>query len=75
MELPAAYQLRIPEDSSNYYYWFSGETFGNGQWRRRCSTLAQDPGSAIDICQYGLGQWAMEAMERATEPGKIYSNL
>ena len=68
-------ELRTPEDSSNYYYWFSGETFGNGEWRRICSTRAQDAGSLVSTCQLGEGQWAMETMERATDPGKIYSKL
>ena len=86
-----------------YYYWFSGKTFGNGQWRqgrsswcaesqlrwdyagegfgngqwRRTSLTASQPSGAglILICQLGEGQWAMEPMERATIPGKIYSKL
>ena len=52
-----------------------GEGLGNGQWRRTSSTCFQeDAGPApglILTCQLGEGQWAMEPMERATDPGNI----
>ena len=52
-----------------------GEGLGNGQWRRTSSTCFQEDASPapglILTCQLGEGQWAMEPMERATDPGNI----
>ena len=49
---------------------------GNGEWRRMRCTCCQGCGSCtIFICQLGEGQWAMEPMDGATIPGKMYSKL
>ena len=53
--------------------------FGNGEWRRISSTCFQLPVPAAPVLmsttQKGRGQWAMESMEGATKPEKIYSNV
>jgi len=49
---------------------------GNGEWRRMRCTCCQGCGTwCMFICQLGEGQWAMEPMDGATIPGKMYSKL
>jgi len=49
---------------------------GNGEWRRiLCTWSQQAQPELMSTCQLGEGQWAMEPMEGATNPGKIYSKL
>ena len=52
--------------------------FGNGEWRRISCTCVQLPVPLpvlMSTTQKGRGQWAMESMEGATKPEKIYSNV
>ena len=60
--------------AGNYCGWSC--ELGNGEWRMMRCTCCQGCGSCtIFICQLGEGQWAMEPMDGATIPGKIYSKL
>ena len=58
--------------------YYSGKSceLGNGEWRRMRCTCCQGCGTwCMFICQLGEGQWAMEPMDGATIPGKMYSKL
>ena len=58
------------------YYGSWASASGNGEWRRMRCTCCQGCGSCtMFICQLGEGQWAMEPMDGATIPGKMYSKL
>ena len=58
------------------YYGSWASASGNGEWRRMRCTCCQGCGSCtMFICQLGEGQWAMELMDGATIPGKMYSKL
>ena len=58
--------------SSHYITDYLASGLGNGQWRRISRTESQLHGpGVILIDQWGLGNAAMEPMERTTEPGKI----
>ena len=44
----------------------------NGEWRRILRTCCQVPGPGANVIdQWGLGNVAMEPMERTTAPGKM----
>ena len=61
--------------AASYYCGWSCE-LGNGEWRMMRCTCCQGCGSCtMFICQLGEGQWAMEPMDGATIPGKMYSKL
>ena len=61
--------------ASGYYCGRSCE-LGNGEWRMMRCTCCQGCGSCtMSICQLGEGQWAMEPMDGATIPGKMYSKV
>ena len=58
------------------YYCGRSCELGNGEWRMMCCTCCQGCGSCtMSICQLGEGQWAMEPMDGATIPGKMYSKV
>ena len=58
------------------YYCGRSCGLGNGEWRMMRCTCCQGCGSCtMFICQLGEGQWAMEPMDGATIPGKMYSKL
>ena len=58
------------------YYCGRSCELGNGEWRMMRCTCCQGCGTwCMSICQLGEGQWAMEPMDGATIPGKMYSKL